>query len=260
MKSPRGPVPRVWQRTVGMILWPFFVVVVIAAGLMMTDPAALSEANSAEVMRLVYLGVLAVGLLIAGLGRLVLTGGWRAAHYVITWCAVAVGLVAAYAEQDLLQDRMAALRAQTMPTMSVATVGIEEKLDRGWDGHYRAEAEVNGRPVELMIDTGASMVVLPFEEVARLGIDPAMLDYSMPVSTANGRTTVAPIVLKEVRVGEIVVRDVNAAVAHPGRLQTGLLGMSFLDRLTETSFRGRKLFLRQTRVTAVPTTRVAEDR
>jgi aspartyl protease family protein len=243
-----------------MILWPFLVVAVIAAGLVTTDPTALSEADTEQVMRLVYLGVLGLGLLIAGLGRMVLAGGWRMAHYTITWCAVGVGLVAAYAEQDLLQERMATLREQAMPTMSVATVGIEEKLERGWDGHYRAETLVNGRAIEMMIDTGASMVVLPFEDAARLGIDPGTLDFTMPVSTANGRSTVAPLTLDEVRVGEIVVREVSAAVAHPGRLHTALLGMSFLDRIAETSFRGRKLFLRQNRVTAVPTNALAEGR
>ncbi|MGF1552838.1 MAG: TIGR02281 family clan AA aspartic protease [Paracoccaceae bacterium] len=235
-----------------MILWPLLVVVVIAAGLVMTDAEAVG-ADAEQVMRLVYLGVLGLGLLVAGLGRLVLAGAWRSAHYAITWCAVAVGLVAAYGEQELLQGHVAELRARATPSMSVATVGIEERLERGWDGHYRAEAQVNGRPADLMVDTGASMVVLPFEEVARLGIDPESLDFVMPVSTANGRSTVAPIVIEEIRVGEIVVREVDAAVAHPGRLHTGLLGMSFLDRLTETSFRGRKLYLRQNRVTAVPT-------
>jgi aspartyl protease family protein len=88
------------------------------------------------------------------------------------------------------------------------------------------------------------MVLLPYERVAELGIDPEMLDYSLPVTTANGNSTVAPVVISSIKIGPIAVFDVPAAVAHPGRLKIGLLGMSFLDKLDETSFRGDKLLLR----------------
>jgi len=121
----------------------------------------------------------------------------------------------------------------------------EAELRRGWDGHYRADAEINGIELRMMIDTGASMVLIPYEDIAAIGIDPGRLEYSMPVTTANGRSAVAPIRLSSIKVGPIAVFDVPAAVAQPGRLKTGLLGMSFLDRLSETSFQGDRLFLRQ---------------
>ena len=66
------------------------------------------------------------------------------------------------------------------------------------------------------------------------------------VTTANGSTTVAPIQLSSIRVQHVAVFDIQGAVARPGRLETGLLGMSFLERLAETSFRGDHLILRQT--------------
>jgi aspartyl protease family protein len=96
-----------------------------------------------------------------------------------------------------------------------------------------------------MIDTGASMVLIPYEQAASIGINPDTLDYSMPVTTANGRSSVAPIRLSSIKIGPIAVFDIPAAVAQPGRLKTGLLGMSFLDRLAETSFQGDRLILRQ---------------
>ena len=96
-----------------------------------------------------------------------------------------------------------------------------------------------------MIDTGASMVLIPFEQAAAIGINPDTLDYSMPVTTANGRSSVAPVQLSSIKIGPIAVFDVPAAIAQPGLLKTGLLGMSFLDQLEETSFQGDRLFLRQ---------------
>ncbi|MEM9781830.1 MAG: TIGR02281 family clan AA aspartic protease [Pseudomonadota bacterium] len=235
-----------------MIYWPIFVVGVIGCALLMTEPPQSYHPDEHDaVMRLVYLGVLAVGLVIAGLGRLVLTNGWRTVHYGMIWCAVAVGLSAAYAERDLLRERVNEIRGDVLPQVAVSTIGIEEQLERGWDGHYRTDALINGRPVTMMVDTGASMVVLPYEAVSRIGIDPTALVFNMPVSTANGRSTVAPIELSEVRVGDIIVREVPAAVAHPGRLHAGLLGMSFLDRLEETSFQGQRLYMRQTKVAPV---------
>ncbi len=88
------------------------------------------------------------------------------------------------------------------------------------------------------------MVLLPYESVEEIGLDPTKLDYSLPVTTANGRSTVAPVRIDTIRIGPIEVYDVQAAVAHPGKLRTGLLGMSFLDKIYETSFRGDKLILK----------------
>jgi aspartyl protease family protein len=98
--------------------------------------------------------------------------------------------------------------------------------------------------MQLMVDTGASMVLLPYEKVRALGIQPEALDFSLPVRTANGVSTVAPVRLSSIKIGPIAVFDLEAAVARPGLLDTGLLGMSFLDRLRESSFRGDRLILR----------------
>ena len=129
-------------------------------------------------------------------------------------------------------------------SVALATTQGEAELRRAWDGHYRAEAMINGVRMRLMVDTGASMVLLPYEDVRALGIDPEQLDFSLPVTTANGTSTVAPVQLSSIKIGPIAVFDVRAAVAHPGRLKVGLLGMSFLEKLSETSFRGDRLILR----------------
>ena len=224
------------------------IVAILAVGLvaLLLDKPLLGEDSSEEAtMRLVYLAVLGAGILAAGAGRALLNEGWRTVHYGLVWSCVFAGLALSYSYKDELQRMLASVRGDLVPSVALSTARAETVLNRAWDGHYRADARINGVAIRLMVDTGASMVVIPHEQVAALGFDPAALDYSMPVMTANGRSTVAPIHIEEIRIGDIVVRDVAAAVAHPGKLQTGLLGMSFLDRLGETSFQGTKLYLRQ---------------
>jgi aspartyl protease family protein len=152
--------------------------------------------------------------------------------------------MASYASREEVADAYQRLRGQVHPSVALATAAGEAELRRAWDGHYRAEAEVNGVPMVLMVDTGASIVLLPYEEAAAIGIDPAALAFEMPVTTANGESTVAPVRLSSIKVGPIAVFDVPAAVARPNRLKVGLLGMSFLERLDETSFRQDRLILR----------------
>lgn len=101
-------------------------------------------------------------------------------------------------------------------------------------GHFETNAQVNGRTIHVMVDTGATMVALSHEDAATAGIHPSQSEYSHRVSTANGTARVAPILLDEVSIGDIVVRDVRAVVAERGRLTTSLLGMSFLSQLTKT--------------------------
>ncbi|MEM1384157.1 MAG: TIGR02281 family clan AA aspartic protease [Pseudomonadota bacterium] len=158
---------------------------------------------------------------------------------------IVAGLVTAYVARNDLRDMAAAARGALMPSVALSRTDGETELRRAWDGHYRADAAVNGVTMRMMFDTGASMVLIPYEDAARIGIDPASLTYSMPVTTANGRSSVAPITIASIKIGQIAVFDVSAAVAHPGKLKTALLGMSFIDKLSETSFRGDRLILRQ---------------
>jgi aspartyl protease family protein len=117
-------------------------------------------------------------------------------------------------------------------------------LSPGNDGHFRAQARVDGRRLELVVDTGASLIALRAGDAARLGIHPAPRDYNVKVSTANGITRAALIQLGRVEIGDIVVRDV-AALVHPDEaLGVNLLGMSFLSRVRWAHERG-KLILDQ---------------
>jgi aspartyl protease family protein len=112
-------------------------------------------------------------------------------------------------------------------------------LSRGDDGHFRTEARVDGRRLELLVDTGASQIALRASDAARLGVHPAARDYNVRVSTANGMTRAAMVQLGMVEVGDIVVRNVPALVQPDEALSVNLLGMSFLSRVRWSYERGR---------------------
>jgi aspartyl protease family protein len=121
----------------------------------------------------------------------------------------------------------------------------EVRLKADARGHFVLDAAINDRPASFMADTGATLVVLTYEDAARLGLSPHSLAFSGLAQTANGVSRVAPVTLDRVRVEDITVRDVPAAVAEKGALATNLLGMSFLGRLKSFQMQGRELILVQ---------------
>jgi aspartyl protease family protein len=121
--------------------------------------------------------------------------------------------------------------------------GYSVELDAGENGHYHTEAEINGRPVQVMVDTGASMVALTYEDAESAGIYLKDSDFTHTASTANGTSRIAPVTIDRLSIGDITVRGVQGAVAERGRLQTTLLGMSFLSRLERVDMRSGKLLL-----------------
>jgi aspartyl protease family protein len=125
-----------------------------------------------------------------------------------------------------------AMAAQPQPTNSNNSRSIT--LSRGNGGHFWTEARIDGRRLELVVDTGATAIALRASDAARLGIHPADRDYNVKVATANGATRAALIRLQTVEVGDIVVHDVPALVHADDALSVNLLGMSFLSRVRWT--------------------------
>jgi aspartyl protease family protein len=112
-------------------------------------------------------------------------------------------------------------------------------LERGSDGHFRANAEINGRSIGVLVDTGATLVALSYEDAAAAGISVGTSDFRYVSNTANGQARFARVTLDQVRIGNVVVRNVPAAVSEPGRLGITLLGMSFLGQLRMEMKNGR---------------------
>ncbi len=112
-------------------------------------------------------------------------------------------------------------------------------------GHFLADATINGRSFEIIVDTGATTVALTEATARRLGIRPPQSAYRLPMATANGTVMAAPVVLNEVRIGSVAVRNVEATVAPGETLGVNLLGMSFLRRLSKFEVAGGQLVLSQ---------------
>ena len=118
-------------------------------------------------------------------------------------------------------------------------------LDADRQGHFRAEARIDGRSIDFMVDTGASLVALRESDAARVGIRPLPVDYTATVSTANGKIKGAPTRLERVELGGITVYDVPALVLPDEALDVNLLGVAFLSRLKRYEYANGRLVLEQ---------------
>lgn len=116
------------------------------------------------------------------------------------------------------------------------------EVPRRTDGHYYLTLSVGDVPVEFVVDTGATSVVLSQEDAERIGIDTDALIYGGIARTANGEVRTARVNLEGVRLGNLDEGRVRAFV-NEGELETSLLGMSYLQRFTTVSITGGTLVL-----------------
>ena len=105
------------------------------------------------------------------------------------------------------------------------------------------QVSANGRTGRFLVDTGASAVALTLDDARRLGFEPRDLNYTYQVTTAAGQVRAAKVSLSEVSVAGAQVRDVDALVIEKG-LQTSLLGMTYLGRLSQFEATQTSLILR----------------
>lgn len=123
------------------------------------------------------------------------------------------------------------LPESTGPTSPPAASTREVVLTADGAGHYIAHPEIDGVRARMLVDTGASVIALTSGDAVNLGIRLAPHEFKVAMQTANGTVRAARVRLKEVRLGAIAVRDVDAVVMPAGALSISLLGTSFLSRL-----------------------------
>ena len=159
------------------------------------------------------------------------------------WVVIGLLLAVGYTYRQDLRDIGDRVLSELVPGRAATRNGAVE-ISRGRGGEFQVATEVNGARIAMVLDTGASAVVLTQEAARAAGLPLEVLSYSVNVDTANGRARAAPVTLDRVAVGGITERAVPALVAQPGQLRTSLLGMSFLNRLERWEVRGDKLSLR----------------
>jgi aspartyl protease family protein len=118
------------------------------------------------------------------------------------------------------------------------------EIPRGNGGQFALHAKINGVSTPMVIDTGATWVVLTYETAKAAGLPLELLEYDVDLQTANGPTHAARLTLDRLAIGNLVERSVPALVVPRGSMKTNLLGMSFLDRLQSWEVSADRLSLR----------------
>lgn len=161
----------------------------------------------------------------------------------LMWVVIAFVLVLGYTYRFELFDVSDRVLVELMPGRAMSH-GRTVELARASTGDFRIGTEVNGVRIAMMLDTGATSVVLTHEAAKAAGLPTEFVKYAINVDTANGHTLAAPVTLDRLAIGGIVERQVPALIAQPGQLRTSLLGMSFLNRLQSWEVRGGRLMMR----------------
>lgn len=196
-----------------------------------------------------------IGSLVLKVALLIFVGGLvmvvfrerlsKALEALLFWAVVGLLLVVGYTYRFELRDVADRVIAELMPG-HVASHGQNAEVVRGQGGEFSMAAHINGVKIPMVLDTGASSVVLTQEAASAAGLPTEMLTYTVNVDTANGRTQAAPVTLDRLAVGDLTERAVPALVAQKGQLKSNLLGMTFLNRLQSWEVRGDKLRMRGT--------------
>ncbi|NTJ42613.1 TIGR02281 family clan AA aspartic protease [Agrobacterium larrymoorei] len=188
-------------------------------------------------------GLLSVGILAGNRG-----GFATVLRQMAIWLVIILGLVSAYLYRYDFQQFGDRLIAGLMPgrAVVVTTQGGEQEvvLSKSMSGHFETNAMINGAEVHMLVDTGASSVVLSHADAETVGISPDNLSYTVSVMTANGRTSAAPVRLSEIAIGPIVRRNISALVTQDGQLDQSLLGMTFISTLGSMQMQTDELRLR----------------
>ena len=170
----------------------------------------------------------------------------RAVIPIVIVSLVACALVPRYAAQLSLTPSVATAVMTAPPANAPAPAQSRTVVippSRG--GHFRVTGLIDGRRIDFMVDTGASVIALKSEDAAMLGIRPTGADYAAMVKTANGVIRVAPVELDTVEIEDLEVHNVSAVVLPAGVAAENLLGLSFLSRLRRFEYADGKLVLEQ---------------
>lgn len=153
----------------------------------------------------------------------------------ILWTFIFIGVAVTY---GLWND----ISRSILPRQSVSIESGIIEAPRRDDGHFYLTLMLNDTPVEFVVDTGATDVVLSQDDAERIGIDLDSLAFTGRASTANGTVRTARVTINDVSVGDIKERPLRAWV-NEGELDTSLLGMSYLQRFETVQIQGNKLVL-----------------
>lgn len=236
------------RRRPPQLLW--IVLAALAAGLLLLvlnhDAGTTFGLDNEGFARLLQAGVLLAAFLVAFVASRRPFGDL--VRNLAIWCVILLGLTTGYLYRYELQDIASRVSAGLVPGSPLSTLGDDGRaqvtITRSSNNHFEARAAINNQPVRLLIDTGASTTVLTSADAEAIGLDIKALNYSVPISTANGTALSAWAPPASVAIGDIRRTRVPMLVARPGALTVSLLGMNFMGTLSGYDVRGDRMILR----------------
>ena len=162
--------------------------------------------------------------------------GWgRTIKQSAAWAAIFIVTIAGV---GIWQD----IQTNTQKAQAISPYDGAVTVPRSRDGHYYLTLGVNGQPIDFVVDTGATNIVLTKADAERVGFSLTELNFFGRANTANGEVRTAPVRLQEVTLG--AARDTNvAAYVNEGEMFQSLLGMSYLQRWSSIEIRNNALIL-----------------
>ncbi|MFB9139595.1 retropepsin-like aspartic protease family protein [Maritalea porphyrae] len=211
-------------------------------GMALIVAVALAFLISADVGSLIGLQQDQFGQLVVMVAVLVLVAGGSFGRRIrfnemlsgaILWVGIFALAIFGYSFRTELEQYGSRFLSELNPGSAyVSEAGDTVRFRRSMGGSFIVAGEVNGGDVRFIFDTGATSVVLTVDDAKRAGVNIEQLRYNVPVQTANGEARAAFTRLETIKVGNIERRNIDAFVAERGRLETSLLGMTFLETLT----------------------------
>lgn len=191
-----------------------------------TFPNAINSLNSAQLVSGIV--ILALNIL-AFSGRNI--GFTEITRNILAWVSIFFIAILGYSYRHIFLEAKNEVISELIPAEATQNNNGSVSFKRSLNNHFMIDALVNGVKINFLLDTGASFVTLTGEDARSLGVDTSKLYYGMITSTANGNSSAAYFNIKEFKVGEITINNLNATISKSG-LDQSLLGMSFLNRLS----------------------------
>ena len=165
----------------------------------------------------------------------------RVVTMLATWGALIVLLVFVVAQRGRFDPYMARV-ASALNLNGQEVVGQEVRIQMNEDGHFWARVWIGATERRMLIDSGATLTALSTQTAADAGLKVEQPIFPMLIDTANGRISAQTSTAPELRLGDVVARDLPVVVS-PAFGETDVLGMNFLSRLKSWRVEGRELVL-----------------
>jgi len=193
-----------------------------------------------------WVNILYLMLLLAFIASSIFTRGnmpfLKAVKYFSIWAAIAMFIIILYSFRFDFLEVKTRLVGELNPSHIQVNSSDKIIINMSYGNHFYANVKVNNQNIRFMIDTGATDMVLSLRDAKKAGINIAKLIFNKPYQTANGISYGASVVLKDVKFGNLNLKNVRASV-NSADMGVSLLGMSFLRNFKKYEFYQNKLIL-----------------